>query len=231
MMIIYQVINNLNKKIYIGKTVRPLDKRIYMHLYDANRGSRTVFHRAIMKYGIHNFVFDILAWCDTKDKLNVLERFYILLKGTKIPSGYNSTDGGDGGLGIIVSEETKEKMSKIRKGKKHSEETKRKMSEGRIGMKFSKEHKENMRRVRLGKNLPEKTVHKMMESHRNISHETRKKLSEATKRMWAEGRGPVCTEEKKNLLREIGKQRWWSEETRKKFLMTWKLKRESQNAL
>lgn len=74
----------------------------------------------------------------------------------------NRTDGGEGSSGAVVSEETRRKLSDMRRGenhylwgqkgelsplwgKKHSEETKRKMSETRTGKIFSEEARRNMK--------------------------------------------------------------------------------------
>lgn len=53
----------------------------------------------------------------------------------------NMTDGGEGISGLIVSEETRRKLSDAQKGKKHSEETRRKMSKSQKGKIFSEEHR------------------------------------------------------------------------------------------
>jgi hypothetical protein len=69
----------------------------------------------------------------------------------------NLTDGGDGCIGTIVSNETKQKMSEIRKGEKHhnygkkqSIETKTKISISHIGKKFSNESRQKMSENRKG---------------------------------------------------------------------------------
>ena len=45
----------------------------------------------------------------------------------------NKTNGGEGSSGVVISEETKRKLSEVHKGRKLSEKTKRKMSEARKG--------------------------------------------------------------------------------------------------
>jgi len=70
----------------------------------------------------------------------------------------NLTDGGDGVLGVKQSQETIAKRVAKIKGRKNTEETKRKMSEVRKGIVFSAEHIENLRKSHLG----QKTVNGKM---------------------------------------------------------------------
>jgi group I intron endonuclease len=109
MFIIYKAENRINGNCYIGQTSRSLIQRIYGHRNRA--GDNTYFSRAINKYGKENFDWDTIAICDTKDKSDFLEKFYIKFFNTKKPNGYNLTDGGEGSTGFNHSEDTKRKMS------------------------------------------------------------------------------------------------------------------------
>ena len=52
-MIVYKVTNLINNKIYIGKTVQTLKRRISQHKHDAlKKDSQIKFHRAVRKYGL-----------------------------------------------------------------------------------------------------------------------------------------------------------------------------------
>jgi hypothetical protein len=57
------------------------------------------------------------------------------------------------GKGKPLSDETKRKMSEVRKGKPLSDETKRKMSETKKGKPKSEEHKRHISEARKGKHL------------------------------------------------------------------------------
>lgn len=61
---IYKITNNINDKIYVGQTIRSLEKRKSRHLNDARYGSKNPIHRAIRKYGVENFVFETIEKCD-----------------------------------------------------------------------------------------------------------------------------------------------------------------------
>lgn len=76
--------------------------------------------------------------------------------------GCNFTKGGEG-LGKIVSDETRRKMSEAKRGKKYSDEARRHMSEAK-------------------RNMSIETRQKLAERARNISDDTRKKISEGVKR-------------------------------------------------
>lgn len=87
-MIIYEIKNKVNGKIYIGQ-----------HSSDelgSYWGSGKLIKRAIKKYGIENFERTILEKCSNKNELNERERYWIKEKDS-IHTGYNLTDGGTGG--------------------------------------------------------------------------------------------------------------------------------------
>ena len=116
-MIIYKVLNKINGKEYIGQTVGSLKIRKRKHISAALRNPGTIyFHKAIRKYGIDNFKWEILTECDTIEELNRLEIHYIKLYNT-FNNGYNLTLGGNGSVGCIQSEVTKRKLSLMNKGK------------------------------------------------------------------------------------------------------------------
>lgn len=92
----------------------------------------------------------------------------------------NMTDGGDGAFGHIMSEEAKQKISNGLKGKKrnpHSEETRKKMSEVRKALKgklppHSKDRKEKISEFQKNR---KRDLH---------SEESKKKISESVKQNW-----------------------------------------------
>lgn len=88
---IYKTTNKINGKIYVGQKV----SNIFIESY---RGSGIVLKRAINKYGVDNFVTDVLEWCETKEDLNLREKYWIKqLNATNSYIGYNLADGGQGG--------------------------------------------------------------------------------------------------------------------------------------
>ena len=102
-----------NGKMYVGVT-KNYNKRMREHEYFANKGSYLLVHKAMRKY---THVTLILSTCEDIEKLKELEVYWIEKLKTKIPNGYNMTDGGDGMSGYKLSDETKMKISLSRKGK------------------------------------------------------------------------------------------------------------------
>lgn len=127
--IIYCVTNDANNKSYIGQAI-DFERRKNQHIYYAkNNKDNTYFHRAIRKYGIDNFKWEILCECSSKDELDKKEQYYIKELNTKSPTGYNLTDGGYGNSGYKVPIETKSKISESLKGHAVLKDTKAKLCE------------------------------------------------------------------------------------------------------
>lgn len=92
---IYKITNIINNKIYIGKTEKenPFD-RWYEHKSNIYREScrDRPLYRAMTKYGIDNFVFEII-----EETNNACEReVYWINFYNSYKEGYNATLGGDG---------------------------------------------------------------------------------------------------------------------------------------
>ena len=139
-MIIYKAKNIVNGKIYIGQTINTLNHRKLGHLHHANNNSDTYFARAIRKYGIDNFKWQVVCICPNLDVLNEQEQYYISFYGS-MNNGYNLTSGG---LNCEPSEETKKKISESLKGKAKSKDHRKKISISRKGARFSEEHLKNL---------------------------------------------------------------------------------------
>ncbi len=120
-MIIYKATNTKNNKSYIGQTIFSLDTRIKSHLSEAKRDNLP-FHNALLKY-MNEFEWKVLVECNSKEKLDKLEFYYIKQYNALFPSGYNMTLGGEGTHGWIPSQNTKDKISKSLTGRKISKES------------------------------------------------------------------------------------------------------------
>ena len=143
--------NKIDGKIYIGQTIRPIHKRLKEHQKESS--GCVAIYNAIKKHGWDNFEKDYYE-CPDED-LNFDEDLLVREMGTLSPSGYNLIEGG--GSNGKPSEETRQKQSDARIGKKLTGETKRKMSEARRGEKHynygktqSEETKQKRREAQLG---------------------------------------------------------------------------------
>lgn len=91
--IIYQIINIVNGKSYIGLTTRYFFRRYCHNWWDYTDNKH--LQNAINKYGINNFSIKILERDKTEAELDLLERYYIkLFKTNNSKFGYNKTEGG-----------------------------------------------------------------------------------------------------------------------------------------
>ena len=102
---IYKITNSINGKVYIGKTMRSIESRLYEHKYVAENteahNSSYPLYQAMRKYGIENFSFEIIEECnnqaiDEKEKEYIKQ--YNSYIGFKNSNGYNATLGGEGAV-------------------------------------------------------------------------------------------------------------------------------------
>jgi group I intron endonuclease len=182
---IYLITNLDNNKKYVGLTKFSITERFYQHV---KRGF--LLTEAIKKYGEDKFFIELIEEVDTAGRAYELEQYYIKEYNTKVPYGYNLTDGGDGIFGWEVTEEYRQECSERVKqlhkekkvgmyGKNHSDETKRKMSvasKGKskpwlIGRKLSPESIEKLRQINLGRVLSDETKKKISENHHDVNGE------------------------------------------------------------
>ena len=114
---IYKIENLLNHKIYIGQTTKKratdrFSQHRYLARHPEQETSISYLHRAMNKYGVHNFSFEVIE--ETEDSLlNEREQYWIKEKNSLTPNGYNMTKGGEGSIGFsrTQTEEEREKRS------------------------------------------------------------------------------------------------------------------------
>jgi len=193
----YDNICFLYEPIYIGKGKNDRWKVI--------NGRTPIFinkFNKIKKYGLKPIVIKLYE--NLNENLSLELEKKLIIEIDKINPGIliNMTSGGEGTSGYIHTDETKKRLSEIRKnkqislgqnnpmfdihrfgnnaphfGKKHSEESKIKISENRKGKNTGKDNHN------FGKHLPKETRNKISEKHKGkyISQETKVKLCEKRK--------------------------------------------------
>lgn len=162
-MFIYKITNLINGKIYIGKST--ISFKYLLGRYKRKHGPRRPIKSAIEKYGLNNFIIDIIDKAETESELNTKEIDWIEKMCTRNPhKGYNITRGGEGVCGVkrtIKQIETIRAIGKQNKGplnpfyrKTHTKEVVQKIIESNKRRKggthapLSKETKDKIRLIR-----------------------------------------------------------------------------------
>lgn len=175
---IYLVRSLVNGKMYVGQTNKTLKQRWSMHVFTAEC---PVLHRAIEKYGRENFAVEEIHKCASREEMNFVEMFYISFLNTKVPYGYNLTDGGGGRQGFEVSQETREKISKANTGKAHPWMDQSGPKNHMFGKHISEEQKESIRKASRG------NKHNLGRKHRlgkTFTEESRARIASKIKALW-----------------------------------------------
>lgn len=187
---IYKIVNNINGKVYVGQSIN-IKARWKDHINSLNRqdSSCTLLQRAWNKYGQESFSFEILELC-SEDMLDEVEIKYIEICDSH-NNGYNIEPGGN--QHKHLTDETKRKIGDANRGRRHSEDAKKKMSELRSGENnamygkyHSEESKKKMSDAKRGKPGRTQTDYqkecaRLANLSKDVSQETRRKLSEANK--------------------------------------------------
>lgn len=178
---IYKIINSLNGKVYVGKSVN-IWKRWQSHKDKLVKGVHfnTHLQASYNTHGSIYFTCEVIEECAESD-LSEREKYWIIQFNSKDNQlGYNKVDGG---LGGTLNSESLEKMSNSLKGRKLSDETKLKISKALKGKSRPQEVKDRISSSKTGQ--PKTDIHKQKISDslkgRPLSEETRLKMSLARK--------------------------------------------------
>jgi len=221
---IYKFTNKLSEKVYIGKSV-DINRRIKGHLKESKNNPTTPFHKALNKYGLNGFDFEILIEC-SPDDLNYWEQYYINYYKSNIyiygdKYGYNCTKGGDGVQlfgdknGMYGKHHTPEAVEKCRicnVGRSWTDEQRKKYEiyckthDGPMkGKHHTEEANEKNRQAHLGKITSEETKEKQRE--KSLAWYATHEAPTKGKPSWNSGREQKShmTEESIEACREAGR--------------------------
>lgn len=91
---IYKIVNDVNDKIYVGKTERTLEQRFNEHCYEMNRRveENRPLYAAMRKYGVEHFHIELIEETNSPEEREI----YWIEQLRSYKKGYNATLGGDG---------------------------------------------------------------------------------------------------------------------------------------
>jgi group I intron endonuclease len=201
---IYCIQNTADGKMYFGQSISA-EKRMIQHRGSlrSNHHYNRILQRAWNKHGEDSFLFYLVVVCE-KSELDKMEIEYIReYKTFNQKLGYNMELGGVGEERIF-SDETKKKIAKALMGNKNGKGNP-------FGTKLSEDTKKKMSLAKIGKKK---------------SDETKKRMSEATKRRWAN-----FSEEVRERIKEKLRHPVITDETRRKMSESAKIRRAREKAL
>ncbi len=187
--VIYKISNDINSKLYIGKTTKPVEVRFKQHKY-----SKSAIGNAIRKYGIEHFKVEVLEECDTLEQLNEREIFWIKELNTKYPNGYNLTDGGEGA--VNPSQITRDKISQTKTGRPgHIQTAEEKAKRAASNKAYYQAHPELVEAFRE-KNKGNTHGSKNKGKPHSVGHteETKARIGLASKAMWERRRAEAAAQ-------------------------------------
>lgn len=147
---VYGIFSKIDDRVYIGSATNfDLRKKTHFGKLKLNVHVNKPLQNFVNKHGIENVEFVVLAKCPSEYCIK-LEQFFL----DSFNNKFNIRIVAESNFGLKASDETKQKMSKVRKGKTArgygftvTEETKSKMSESGKNKIFTKEHKQNLKLV------------------------------------------------------------------------------------
>ncbi len=187
-MVVYALIDPKTREWrYIGKTKKPLSRRLLEHLNAARRGGHLYVYRWIRSLESAPGALEVER-CGSPEELAAAEVEWIAEARRLGVRLTNATDGGEGISGWAHSAETRARISASKKNP--SEETRALIRAARKDQTNSPENSPEIRaRIRasqVGRKHSEETKEKQSAAHRGkvFSASTRAKMSESAKRRW-----------------------------------------------
>jgi group I intron endonuclease len=192
---VYQIRNVINNKRYVGSSI-DVEERWAKHKWLLKKGRHSNIHlqRAWNKDGESSFEFSAIEFVN-KEELITKEQYYTDLWRPEYAIRKECVTSS---LGCKHSVETKQKISNAFIGKSLSDETKRRMSIAKLGCTawnkgkmLAEGHRQNISKSlvgntrTLGKRFTFSEEHKA-KLRRPKSEETKKRMTEAKKKWWAE---------------------------------------------
>lgn len=162
---VYLILNHITQDFYIGSAISKNDKsnRLYIrfrnHFLHSHKITNIHLHRAMLKYGVHNFSFHILEYTSITDTRKIetqyIENFQPIYNKLSFGSGtlnFKHTDETKKKMKNSYSQERREQIGSLNRNKTLSKETKILMSlaaKARYSSEeYSLKHKESMNKIK-----------------------------------------------------------------------------------
>lgn len=206
-MLIYIITNDINDKVYIGQTTKPLEQRIAGHRNSMMSGVDTHIYRAMRKYGWDKFHFKQIATAEDQEDLNFLEQYYIT-KYDSIRSGYNMALGGSNNVmtSTIVRDKHDSKMRSDSVRKQISESMKASYAARGGPTLEHRQHLSESKKLLYASDRGEEVRERFRQSFK-LSPEHFKALNDA------KNKSVYCVDESGNIVAEFSRvidgAKWW----------------------
>lgn len=175
---IYQILNTINGKIYIGSAVK-LSARKSEHLRDLRRNchQNPRLQHSFNIHGEQAFKFSVLEYVEDKSKLLEREQYYIdTMNACNKSIGYNICKKAGSAFGRPCQQKTKDAISKANKGKKRTDDFRKECAERASGINnpFYGKHRAEETRKKIGDALRGRKRAPLSEEHKRKVSESNK---------------------------------------------------------
>lgn len=185
---------------YVGFTSRPMKIRKSAHMSNARAGNNSPVYRWIRKLMASGLspIFTVIE-SGIGDSWVEREMYWIAYyRSVDRRKMLNCSDGGEGTIGVKLTADQRDRISKSLSGRRLSDVARKNISLAKMGdknpnygKKPSDETLAKKRAVSLGRKISEETKAKLRASRLNISDETRMKLSLSRKNMSEENKQKI----------------------------------------
>lgn len=144
---VYKILNLITNKFYIGSS-SDVKHRWSIHKSGLKKNTHhsKILQNAWNKYGEQNFIFEVVELCEV-NRIQEREQFYI----DSLKPTYNVRKIAESNRGVVRSEEQKQYLSKLYKGKKRSRESIDKQRLSAKGYVKTPEHLAKIKQANIGK--------------------------------------------------------------------------------
>lgn len=89
---IYKITNKRNGKLYVGQTNQPIERRFLQHCKADSPLGQAIRAADNLE---DDFTIEVVETCETVEQAKQRERFWIRVLKSKVPNGYNRSNGGE----------------------------------------------------------------------------------------------------------------------------------------